>query len=90
MKTMKALNLKNKKEAIINYSGDQIEFDKICDSFYQMACIGFSGQDTWSKFFDQCGGWYVDEENACVRDARPNVADSVVWEYTADAEYRAR
>ena len=90
MKTMKALNLKNMKEAIVNYSGDQKEFDKIWDSFYQMACIGLIGQDTWSKFFDQCGGWYVDEENACVLDARPNVADSVVWAYTPEAEYRAR
>ena len=92
MKTMKSLNLKNMKEALVNYSGDQKEFDKIWDSFYHMACIGFIGQDTWSKFFDQCGGWYVDEENACVRDERhcPNGVDSVVWEYTADAEYRAR
>lgn len=91
MKTMKALNLKNMKEAIVNYSGDQEEFNKIWDSFYTMACIGFISQDTWSKFFEQCGVWYVDEENACVRDGRhcQNGVHSVVWEYTSDAEYRA-
>lgn len=56
-----------------------------------MACLGFISQDTWRKFFDQCGGWYVDEENACVRDERHiyNGVDSIVWEYTADAEYKA-
>ena len=92
MKTMKSINLKNMKEAIVNYSGDQKEFDKIWDSFYQMACIGFISQDKWIKFYDQCSGWYVDEENACVRDGRhcQNGVHSVVWEYTADAEYRAR
>ena len=31
---MKALNLKNMKETIVNYSGDQKEFDKIWDGFY--------------------------------------------------------
>ncbi len=92
MKTTKALNLKNMKESIVNYSEDQKEFDEIWDSFYRMACIGFISPDTWNKFFEQCGGWYVDEENACVRDGRncPEGVDSVVWEYTADAEYRAR
>ena len=56
-----------------------------------MACIGFISQDTWRKFFDQCAGWYVDEENDCVRDERHiyNGVDSIVWEYTADAEYKA-
>ena len=34
MKTMKSLNLKNMKEAIVNYSGDQKEFDKIFDELY--------------------------------------------------------
>lgn len=64
MENCKFLNLKNMKETIVNYSGDQKEFDKIWDAFYQMACIGFISQDTWIKFFDQCAGWYVDEENA--------------------------
>ena len=37
------------------------------------------------------GTWYADEENACVRDERhcPEGVDSIVWEYTTDAEYRA-
>lgn len=87
----KALNLKNMKETIVNYSGDQKEFDKIWDAFYMMACIDFIDQDTWRKFFDQCKDWYIDEENACVRDERhcTEEGDSIVWEYTPDAEYRA-
>lgn len=91
MKNAKALNLKNMKEAIVNYSGSREEFDKIWDGFCQMACIGFISRDTLRKFFDQCRGWYVDEDNACVRDDRncPEGVDSVVWAYTLDAEYRA-
>ena len=87
----KLLNLKNMKETIVNYSGDQNEFDKIWDAFYQMACCDFIDSNTWHKFFDQCRGWYVDEENACVRDelnAHEGV-DSIVWKYTSDAEYKA-
>ena len=70
------------KETIVNYSGDQKEFDKIWDAFYQMTCIGFISQDTWKKFFDQC---------ACVCDERhcPEGVDSIVWKYTSDAEYQA-
>ena len=91
MKNAKALNLKNMKETIINYSGNNEEFNKIWDSFYQMTCIGFISQDTWEKFSDQCMGWYVDEENACVRDDRncPEGIDAIVWAYTPDAEYKA-
>lgn len=81
----KALNLKNMKETIINYSGDQKEFDKIWDAFYQMACIGFISQNTWKKFSDKCAGWYVDDKNACVRDEN----EKIVWEYTPNAEYEA-
>lgn len=91
MENCKLLNLKNMKETIVNYSGDQKEFDKIWDAFYQMACIGFISQDTWIKFFDQCVGWYVDEENACVRDERncPKGVDAIVWQYVPYAEYKA-
>ena len=87
----KALNLKNMKETIINYSADQTDFDKIWDAFYQMACVGFISQDTWRKFFDQCRGWHVDEEHMCIRDEQRCVSgiDSVVWKYTPDAEYKA-
>ena len=91
MKQVKALNLKNMEETIVNFSGDQKEFDKIWDAFYQMACVGFIEREVWEKFFDKCAGWYVDEENACVRDERNchNGVDSIVWEYTPDAEYKA-
>ena len=86
----KLLNLKNMKETLVNYSGDNEELNKIWDAFYQMACIGFIDSDTWKKFFDQCRGWYVDEENACVRDGLNAIegVDSIVWEYTGDAEYK--
>ena len=91
MKKEKALNLKNMKETIVNYSGDQKEFDKIWDGFYQMACIGFISWHTWGKFLKQCKGWYVDEKEACIRDRCHccDGADSIVWEYTPDAEYKA-
>lgn len=90
MENCKLLNLKNMKETIVNYSGDQKEFDKIWDAFYQMACIGFISQDTWIKFFAQCVGWYVDEENACVRDKRncPEGVDAIVWRYVPYSEYK--
>lgn len=89
----KALNLKNMKETIVNYSGNQKEFDAIWDCYYQMACLGFISQDTWRKFNAQCGTWYVDEENACVRDGlccdNDTDSDAIVWAYTPEAEYRA-
>ena len=83
---MKALNLKNMKETIVNYSGDQEEFSKIWDGFYQMACLGFISRETWVKFAKQCRCWYYDEEGNCIRD---EVNDSIVWKYTPDSEYRA-
>lgn len=86
----KALNIKNMKERIINYSGDQKEFDRIWDSFYTMSCIGFIDRGTWVKFFNECAGWYIDtdDNNIYVRDSRNN--DSIVWTYTGDAEYKAK
>ena len=88
---MKALNLKNMKETIVNYSMGQKDFDRIWEAFYQMSCLGFISQDTWKKFFEQCRGWYIDDECACVRDEliTPFGVDSIVWEYTSDAEYKA-
>lgn len=86
----KALNIKNMKERIINYSGDQKEFDRIWDSFYTMSCIGFIDRETWVKFFNETAGWYIDtdDNNIYVRDSRNN--DSIVWTYTGNAEYKAR
>lgn len=88
---MKALNLKNMKETLVNYSGNQEEFGKIWNEFYQMTCLGFISQSTWIKFAEQCRGWYVDEEESCIRDElhRHEGVDSIVWKYTSDAEYRA-
>lgn len=86
----KALNIKNMKERIINYSGDQKEFDRIWDSFYTMSCIGFIDRETWVKFFNETAGWYIDSDdnNIYVKDSRNN--DSIVWTYTGNAEYKAR
>lgn len=69
---MKTLNLKTMKETIKNYSGDQKEFNKIWDAFYMMTLTGFISEETWRKFSNQCANWYVDEENACVRDSKDN------------------
>ena len=82
---MKNLNLKNMKETIVNYSGDQKEFDKIWDTFYNMTCIGFISQETWKKFYEQTKDWYVDEANACIREG----TDTIIWEYTPEKEYKA-
>ena len=89
MTKAKALNIKNMKETLVNYSGNQKEMDKIWDSFYQMVCIGFISQDTWKKFFDECKGWYIWEGDSrvCVRDSEQD--DGIIWEYTGMAEYRA-
>ena len=87
----KNLNLKNMKEALVNYSGDNEEFNAIWDALYKMACCGFIDSNIWQKIFDQCRGWYVDEENACVRDElnAPEGVDSIVWKYDGNAEYKA-
>ena len=88
---MKALNLKNMKETLVNYSGNQYEFSKIWDEFYDMHCMGFISSKTWKKFWEQCRGWYYDEYDNCIRDERhcQEGVDSIVWKYTPDAEYRA-
>lgn len=79
------------KEALINYSGEQEEFSKIWNVFYQMVLMGFISAETWVKFANECRGWYVDEEGACIRDERQcqDGVDSIVWKYTTDAEYHA-
>lgn len=84
---MKNLNLKNMKETLINYSGCQSEFDKIWDAFYEMACVGFIDQNTWRKFYDQCKGWYVSEDETEIRDSERE--DKLVWKYTSESEYKA-
>lgn len=88
---MKALNLKNMKETLVNYSRDQEEFGKIWNGFYQMVCLGFISRETWNKFANQCRGWYYDEYSDCIMDELnfPEGVDSVVWKYTPDAEYHA-
>ena len=88
---MKALNLKNMKEALVNYSRDQEEFSNIWVEFYRMACLGFIRWERWKKFYEQCRGWYYDEYSDCIMDEvhRTEGVDSIVWKYTPDAEYHA-
>ena len=88
---MKVLNMKNMKETLVNYSGNQEEFSKIWDMFYDLVCLGFISWETWKKFNEQCRGWYYDEYCNCIRDERQcqDGVDSIVWKYTPDAEYRA-
>ena len=88
---MKALNLKNMKETLVNYSVDQEKFSEIWYVFYQMVCLGFISWGTWKKFSNECRGWYYDEYDDCIRDERhcQEGVDNIVWKYTPDAEYRA-
>lgn len=84
MKNMKALNLKNMKETLVNYSGTQDEFNKIWEGFYQMVCLGFISHDLWMKFSDECQGWIIDEDK--VIDTRHG--DRVIYEYSLGELYR--
>ena len=60
----KALNLKNMKEALVSYSGnDQAEFDRIWDALYVMTCCGFITSETWKRFFYECCGWNITDDN---------------------------
>lgn len=88
---MKNLNLKNMKETLVNYSGDNESMNDIWNAFKTMANCGFIDSKTWEKFFDQCKGWYIDEENACIRDESnaPTGIDSFIWKYNPEKEYKA-
>lgn len=85
----RTINLKNMKEALVNFSADQKEMNKIWNGFYTMAVLGFIAPETWRKFSDECHGWYIWQEGSriCVRDRGSD--DGIIWEYTPDAEYRA-
>ena len=61
MKNFKAMSIKNMKETLVNYCGGDIEeFNKIYDTFRNMANLGFISHDSWKKFFDQTAGWTID------------------------------
>lgn len=80
------LNLKNMKEALINYSGIKSEFDKIWDTFWQMATMDFISRETWLKFYEECKGWYITDDGDEVRDSEHD--DRVIWVY-GEEPYRA-
>lgn len=83
----KPLTLKNIKEALVMYTGEQATFDEVWSAFCEMACLGFISQDLWSKLYTQCGGWFIDEAADCVRDMRQG--GKVVWKYEKGKQYRA-
>lgn len=90
MEKVKALNLKNMKEALVNDSGDQREMDNIWNTLRHMACMGFISSGTWKKFYEQCAGWYIAPGEDCVRDSNGASREgTIVWEYTSGAVYKA-
>ena len=88
---MKVLNVDTMKEALINYAHNQEEMDAIWDALYMMRGLDFIDHNTWKKFYEECMGWYFDEENNCVRDCHSHAAhkDAIVWEYREGAVYIA-
>ena len=74
------------KETLINYSGIKSEFDKIWDTFWQMATMDFITRETWLKFYEECKGWYITDDGDAVRDSEHD--DCVVWIY-GEEPYRA-
>lgn len=83
----KYLNLKNMKETLVNYSGDNQEIQKIWDGFHLMACMDFITGDTWRKFYEECKGWYVTDDGSEVRDSAHD--DKLIWTYNGETEYCA-
>lgn len=88
--TAKSFNIKNMKEALVNFSGDQKAFAGIYTGFLRMARMGFISEETWEKFRDEVAGWYIweDGKRVCMRDARQD--DGIIWEYTPDELYKAK
>lgn len=80
-----ALNVKNMKERLVNYSGNYTDFENIWTTFQQMACMGFITNEEWKRFYDECKSWYIDEESAQVIDGNGNV----IWTYNSETQYKA-
>lgn len=83
----RALNVKQMKEALVNYSGESEEFFRIWKTFYHMQCMGFITHDEWKRFYEECHGWHVTEDQSEVRDGDND--DKLIWRYTSDAMYTA-
>ena len=88
---MKALSIDTMKEALINYAHNQEEMDDIWNALYMMYRFDFIDHHTWRGFYEECVGWYFDEENNCVRDCHQLVGhkDAIVWEYREGVVYIA-
>jgi len=83
----KTLTLKNIKETLVNYTGEQCILDELWFAFREMMCLGFISDDLWNKIYEQCGGWFIDEAANCVRDMRQG--GTIIWKYTEDKQYKA-
>ena len=81
----KALNLKNMKEALVNYSGTQDELYKIWHMFHEMEVLGFISPNLWERFYDETAGWVIEGDK--VIDGRNG--DKVIYEYSLGESYRA-
>ena len=57
---MKALNVKNMKETLVNYcGGSEDEYNKIYSVFWEMATMGFISDKDWRRFFDDTHAWTI-------------------------------
>lgn len=60
MKNAKALNVKNMKETLVNYSaGCYEDYEKMWNTFREMRMMGFISTEVWNKFFDQTKSWTI-------------------------------
>lgn len=60
----KALNIKNMKETLVNYSGgNREEYNRIWGTFRDMANLGFISSDSWNKFFNQTESWIITDDD---------------------------
>lgn len=82
----KNLNVKQMKETLVNFSGDQSEMTKVWKTFWRMHNMGFISNEDWCRFFNETSGWYVTEDGAEVRNADD---DSLIYRYTPHYSYRA-
>lgn len=59
----KALNIKNMKETLVNFSGgDREEYDRIWSAFRDMRNLGFIDAAMWDKFWAQTSAWCIDDD----------------------------
>ena len=82
---MKAMTLSNMIETFINETGCEFEMNKVWDTFYQMAVMGYIPEATWERFckwgqalYIDCNGYVVDRDT-----------DETIWTYPEGERYEA-